>query len=165
RLVRGPQSQAAPPGRAPRACPHRASRFHVSGAQGLAVRCLPGTADVRRAVGSWAGKSRETGNGKRETGDRKLAHRLVPGAGAETGAVRVLFARRTGGPLPVSRFPFHVVVVASARDAPRASRRRARLGAGERAARDTGTRPAALAGREALCQPRVRDRKSTRLNS
>src|SRR5436190_18662506 len=97
RRLRGATAGPTRPGGFARSLPHRAAGFHVSGAQGLAVRNIAGPTGVRGAVGGGARESREsreTGNGKRETRTRELAHSRVSGAGARADRVRVLSARR-----------------------------------------------------------------------
>ena len=153
RRLRGATAGPARPGGSARSLPHRAAGFHVSGAQGLAVRSIPGPAGVRGAMGGRARESRERGNGKRETRARELALSRVPGAGARADRVRVLSARRPAATFPVSRFPAHVVLVVPTLHAPRAPERRPRLVAGQRPARVPGAR--GVTDRRPVREPRV----------
>src|SRR5213595_3342646 len=94
RRLRGATAGPTRPGGSARSLPHRAAGFHVSGAQGLAVRNIAGPTGVRGAVGGGTRQSRERGNGKRETRTRELAARVVPDSGAGSRAVRLIPARR-----------------------------------------------------------------------
>src|SRR5205814_5184594 len=90
RQLRGATPGPTRPGRAARPDAQRAAGLHLSGAQGLSVRNIPGPTGVRGAVGGGTREPRETGNGKRETGARELARGRVPSADSSAGTVRLL---------------------------------------------------------------------------
>src|SRR5207245_784306 len=85
-------------GGAARARPQRAPGFHVSGAQGLAVRRVARPPDVSRAVGGGARESRGAGSGERYARARELADDALSDGCDQARSVRVLLARRTHGP-------------------------------------------------------------------
>src|SRR5207247_5508559 len=131
----------------------RAARFHLSGAQGLPVRDLARTGDVRRDLGGGTGKAGAGGRGKGDGGHRELAPRAVSGSGDDPRAVRIVSPRCADRPHPPSPIPHHALLVVPPRDGPRTARRRAVEG-GERALPEPG--PGGPARGAALRAPRVR---------
>src|SRR5439155_8964954 len=105
RRLRGAAAFNPAPGGLARAPAHRPPGFHVSCAEGRALRSVARPAGVRRAVGGRARAARGAESGERCPPARELAGGAVSVCRDETRAVRIVSPRRTLGAAPRSPLP------------------------------------------------------------